>query len=658
MSVAFSRHRPSWEFEEFNKGVACGWFENPNVIPFLGPECGRVGLERSPTTSVIRARVAEVARQLPRETEQYLNEVVIERLPDSDDVTPVPPGLEDDDYYAFLVQVVQLGMSATQLFTSMISHAGSAVVDWRRHEETMWLEWPRDELVEAFEPDRTATQPGAETGLPNPGIEGGSGIERILSTYVHSLEGALAVAERLQQRARTASTRDQRTLGDGFDDHLWQLFGADGIVAGLRSIEHSTITGSDPAKHQGPTTVTLRGEQVEWLTSLVWHVLRFDVPLYPSADELAFQLSMTCWPKGRTDDGGLTGITKPELSLATQNAADPDRVATRVAWAIDRATGSGGRGQYQSEFYASVAMVLLEHASRFEPNRRRARTTGGHGYQPVAFSSSFDWELEVQLVVHAQNSREALTVIVPVMVVAEGSPAGLVQWVYATIDHSPANEADAWEALSQPDWHWVPLTAGDIAPAWPVEKGVSVVKVNGSPLHYDLDGSRIDEHPGLLEGLSEPDTGFMQPWAPSGIDGQSVLRHALVLSEFELLRAVSLEIQKLGPDFIEALRADSPQTPQTNEGARRLVFVGHPISDWITRVRVLSRFFMPQSDTADGTDAQATNILKSYLVGPEADLMRASLLGWADIRPVADKHSRLAEALAESEIVQRRAARR
>lgn len=581
---------------------------DPSVLFFLGPECSREDPYDSLGWARLIERIEQVKTACPPYDGVHIAAYVVSLLPEeAKELHQAVATSEelDEDLLRFQVAVAELAMRATELYVDIVLEpAADAVRNWSERRASVRLVDVEESLIRL----RTAREAGERR--PPTDDELPARVRRS-GEYLLALDAAVDAASELNARAReTERGKAARPLGTDFEDRIAQLLGATEVHRSLHRLRGLTVE-----EENGQTVISLRGEDVEWLANLVWHSLRFDLPIYPSSEDLAFQLALL--DRRRPEDSA--HIARPKLSLATQDADHPERVAEALSWVVEATMAPEGLSATGHRLFAAIAEVLRGHALTWRAglhsdSRGPSGMNGANGdeplddaheFVPVAVSTSFDQHMERALL--ALPGRMRVSIFAPVLVIqGTRSRHAEFRWVYA-ITETAGSDAAAQEALESLVWKWVPSGRAD----WPVDNGISVVKINGAPLYRELDGLPLSEHQ-ILKKPEQRKEG--RPYAP-----ESILRHALVLSEFELLRNLRIEA---APDesFLGVLQ-------NRGDHARRVLFLGHPIHDWLTRIRLLTRLFEPIHDERRREGQTNRNILFSKDIEP----VRASLLFWADI---------------------------
>jgi hypothetical protein len=325
-------------------------------------------------------------------------------------------------------------------------------------------------------------------------------------------------------------------------------------ISRARSREHeSARTGLSTAHH-------LSMHELEWVVDALWHTFRYDQAAYPRTDEFAFQVSLFA--------AGVTG-PRPGTPDGVQVARDRLTSSTIAAWF----------GQYSSSpsprmvaFYDTLARLLAAEFRSF-----KAAVAGHHEdfgsitpLDPVAFSTNYDLEMERAL--QRRPEVDSFHVILPVYPFRAGRrEPEKVRWL---IGRSFKDEP-----VERPRWAWFPEDAARPRPS--SIYGPILIKLHGSPLHTlptpdDLAGP--DEHPQYDR-----------------------LEHAPIFSETEHLQHIVWEDPL--PTFGETVLQQSERT---------LVFLGHSIKEWQTRLRMFTQIHRPKKAWIDRKDSRMLAINRTH----------------------------------------------
>ena len=139
--------------------------------------------------------------------------------------------------------------------------------------------------------------------------------------------------------------------------------------------------------------------QVEWIGELLWHTIRFEAPMYPSPEDLAFQLSVcldTSIPPRRE-----------RMSTVAELTGRKHRVELICKWFQGYAKRAPEEREKKPGLYDALARALwfVDPAEEEHSPKRRLGTAGESTAQhmkriPVAITTNFDLELEGALDKH------------------------------------------------------------------------------------------------------------------------------------------------------------------------------------------------------------------------------------------------------------------
>lgn len=322
-------------------------------------------------------------------------------------------------------------------------------------------------------------------------------------------------------------------------------------------------------------TVDLSGAVVEWLSDLLWHLIRSDSDVPPSQAELAFYVNLgpledtagDPWRFTRPRPGDyrrLKDRSGDSLSRDIETLLKPVRPrAARNDWSHDRGT-----------FALTIAASLLEAWSSEESSAKQKEEQTGFAKarKPVvALVSDYDLMLERALA-RCLYDGEAFHVAVPVRIGA--LERGMIDWLLGTF------RKGAGARVEMPEWSWL----AEQPPRGDVKRcpmcGPVIVKLNGSPLHVlheetnepsvdDMDlATDEDSRRRELEGteLVKPIAVFSEP--------QSV---ATLMSLNQVAQSESLARSV----FVDGLDWDT----------RNWLFLGHRFTDWLPRMGLFFNFY-------------------------------------------------------------------
>jgi len=270
--------------------------------------------------------------------------------------------------------------------------------------------------------------------------------------------------------------------------------------------------------------------QLEWIGDLVWHTIRFEAPMYPSPDELAFQLSVclgTVMPPKKERMGTMVELTDEELC---------QRLIRKFYRVYDR-----GRSNERPRLYDVLARALsLSSRGAVKPLAKIHKGTARRGLQDfrksvtVAISTNFDRELERSLEERHADYHLVIPVFVPNEVLGNNGPAEDYSacWMMRTF---------SWDEDDRREPENVLLSASN---------QLNEIALNG-PLLVKLHGSP-------LEPLQ---SGYM---------------HRLWISDRDFIEAMVARDRFWPPGLKELLEAQE----------RVLCFVGYPLADTGSRLRL------------------------------------------------------------------------
>ena len=270
-------------------------------------------------------------------------------------------------------------------------------------------------------------------------------------------------------------------------------------------------------------------EQAQWVDSLLWHTLRYDVAAYPTTSELAFQVSLL--PEQ---------AVVPSAGFAEVAELVPSRVLHARLVSILAHYEAAGAGRDLPVHRQIARLLRYYYAAKSEafPSAKDAK-----GRLTVVLTTNFDREMERAL----EARSPVYHVLLPVQVDDEPEPRWLLKTQYAGAgaDHRFLGK-DPFLEQSPPD--------GPEEPFRPL--GPLVVKLHGSPLDRLPAPSEISRRPNAKEPVP------------------SSLRHFVVLSESSYLRSTRAGSV---PQWVEDHIYESGS-------AARVWFLGYSVSDWNIRL--------------------------------------------------------------------------
>lgn len=267
--------------------------------------------------------------------------------------------------------------------------------------------------------------------------------------------------------------------------------------------------------------------QVEWIGDLLWQTIRFDAPMYPSSDELAFQLSVC-----------LNGPPRKErVGTVVELVGKEDRPDLLGKLFKAYEGSSAKRRKDVLEFYETIARSLFYHARSGSP--AQGRIMKGSGAEAasrkrvtIAISTNFDRELERAL----SDFHRTYHVLFPVYA-RDGEEAGEQieeAWLLRTFRFDD-EEKEHWDDAMM-------IKSSNSLKGFSFE-GPLVVKLYGSP----------------RETLNK-----------------TAYAHRVSISDCDFIEAMVSRERYWPPDLKDLLV----------QGGRVLCFLGYPLSDPNSRLRL------------------------------------------------------------------------
>lgn len=579
------------------------WLDQPGLTFVIGPGCARVDELDARAVRVVADPMARCFARLDDDdavsNRTFLALLAVRHGIDmtvtSEDFkrrTDDPDTVLDD----LRVELVAVARLATELLTHAMGAAPAPIVDW-------------DELrmpVPAEEVKRTRLFQKIDEALRR--------LEEVKRICEKKAPASPVVAS---PQANGVSWWDVR-----------DLFGVENVLTALRNFK------SRLDDH------LLAGAEVEWLTALLWHSFRYAAPVYPSAHEMAFFLSL--------DDPDHPGEV-PDRPLATQTRPFIPGEEPRLIRLLDLAEQSASLEGFESRklLYSSLAALLLQGyvnrwTSEHVPLAVLATSADDEGNPfgpavervgdstdvrvedktfPVAFVSGFDHFLDHALDDTLRRWRDgdeglrlrfgSYHLVVPALLHREtrsGGREAKISWLKGT--RTDPEAAWTWELLAPRD------TSGGMTVGGLPHLNASapvIVKMNGDP--------RLDFNKLNVSGLEH------------GVDVSSIA----VLSELQHLTLAAAELDLLNI-LNESVFANSDR-------GRRLVLLGEPLDEWSTRQRIFGHATWPLRRSLDQSRDQRNHVdgstqeppidpVSALAINRTTHPVRHSLLTWVRIRPV------------------------
>jgi len=536
------------EPDTVGRGPADARFEQAvrtgRLTPFLGPmcfgplECSEAAVEH------VRARLARLEKRLSRETERrYAKTVVASKMSQAVKGTSQRPGALES-------------MPGLLDLQAALTCTGVAVCRALGKEMARSAEGTTDASTYTVNPSRW------HGGALRANLFECCHLAEALEEHDHCMEaghpcfGATRVKEKLFALAWCIFKDDARVMSSR-SGRAW-LKQSPRLAAKMQELAPQQVTG--------PQVSRVSLAQFEWLGDLLWHSFRFDAPLFPDSQDLAFR-----------------------LSLCTRDAL-PRRVRSEVAAGACHITEDcipSLYGYYHSRvrqtppnrvgLLGAVARVLWHAASLSE----RVTTTDMEDVPtaegsvedilvPMAAITSLDAEFERVL----EDANRPYGVLIPVTA-EEPPPRKSTDPEKRKRPARPATDRQTqgtrvfkvWLLASVPPggshretrWFCVPPKMDMVEFAEWFSRNVEgplLVKLRGSPLH-DLSKT------GSVRVLPAAD----DSGTPT-IDGDSKLTHRILLSDYDFFQMMLDE--RRYPDCVAGL---------LKEDKRVLCFLGYPLDD-------------------------------------------------------------------------------
>lgn len=199
------------------------------------------------------------------------------------------------------------------------------------------------------------------------------------------------------------------------------------------------------------TREVLRLDELSWLADLLWHTLRYPLPVYPTTAELAFQLSLMIRVMGDPE------LRRGELAQIAELQANYEQQVKKIREWFEFCENENRR---PSDFHLSIAAALQY---QFVKNQGR-----NAGPLPVAFVTNYDRALEKAF----EKLGLSYHVVFP-LYAGWGTESVSIIWLFKTVvpPGSPVapgpQECTGWESVED-------LNS-------PI-RGPIVIKLHGSPL--------------------------------------------------------------------------------------------------------------------------------------------------------------------------------
>lgn len=204
---------------------------------------------------------------------------------------------------------------------------------------------------------------------------------------------------------------------------------------------------------QTPPGQAISLAQLAWIGDLLWHTLRFQAPIYPTPDALAFQLSVCSrrflLPKRRT------------LSMAASEMGLDELQSILRAW-LEKVAGHADETCYQ----ASARIVCHRIPAAILEDVTSSTVARHIRLQPLVVTTNFDDRLELTLT----RARRSYHSVFPVYVMKSHEVIA-PDWILKSEVWD-----DEWES------QWLLLQHSSLGELVQVFEGPLIVKLYGSPL--------------------------------------------------------------------------------------------------------------------------------------------------------------------------------
>lgn len=405
-------------------------------------------------------------------------------------------------------------------------------------------------------------------------------------------------------------------------DHRNALLGATGLSSRLRHL--GEVISRDKSLHC--TTV-------EWLTDVLWHVLTFDSPCYPSREDLALQVSLA--------EDSETPVQKVELTALTPAGIFQDWEA--YGHALSR-TLQGLRGADRpvpavGPLHRALSASLYRSFDKWRG--QASQPAGRRAPAPIALAITLttDLELERALATDDGGSSHYHVAFPMILTNANHNYRGHLRWVVgkfaARLDQT---DPGFWDSLTRPVGPWRLLN--DVAEEFVLSgfnsalpgglAGPLLLKVNGSPLHV-ID-PELAENPSLRNDFEQEISGAASDRVAGRRGGRAM--HVPATTELDILQLTQVDQWAMGASNG---RAGLPTIIRKalEEPTRRWLIVGHDLPEWSSRLQLYTQISL--SSLAQRSQQGSVVPLReaALAVVRKADEQRTRLLAGMDI-PLTD----------------------
>lgn len=373
---------------------------------------------------------------------------------------------------------------------------------------------------------------------------------------------------------------------------IWSVFGEElhhlgPQVETWRQKHHDVLPGGRfPDK-----AARICGDQVAWLDNLLWLLLRFDSPVYPTTTEIAFQLALCV--------GKAPAVNVRVRTAAEALATHHECVAHMFEVPMQTMQGNKPRGG-MGGFHRAIARLLHHNNGTTDSQVTR-----------LVVSTNLDIELEWRL--FCSNQRHF--VLFPVLLPSAGPDRAIGQdWLLA----GPEWQLNA--GRMQPSHWWLVDKDDDLAALRNRLGGLPLVaKVHGSPLHAlprmaEASGENTQTDTDRVDKLSSSGHAYGQP-------ANWTFKHRLIVADHHILNEAALG-RDHWPKCLHKLLNERRLTDTASQ-ERVFCYMGYDLGD-AGEVVVLHQH-------AQGTWSPTSKRMNRVLADHPEDVFRHAILENLDI---------------------------
>ena len=285
----------------------------------------------------------------------------------------------------------------------------------------------------------------------------------------------------------------------------------------------------------------LEASDIRWFADAFWHTMIFSLPLYPRTSELLFQVRLI-----HQDEvgGGFNKSHSDGQPWAIPANRDLREIAKAVRACMSRGFAPGPREQNEG-FFARIAEALWSDWDRL---RKRVANNSKGSRIPMAFATTFDFELEAALARWAVDNRgpeqdhlPVFHVIMPIVEVPAGAQVGQWSWVVLTLD---AKEFVDWTSGQPGQVLMVPRKWDKVGtyPQFPENylAGPVVVRLNGTP-YFNLTQVPPSSRSGGQNPFGRATSTSVDPYVPLAVSDYDLIQFLMMDMQSGLKLSVSQE---------------------------------------------------------------------------------------------------------------------